>query len=87
MSKSIYVGNLNYKVTSDDLKSIFEEYGQVSSAKVVQDYDGRSKGFGFVDMVADDDAQKAVAELDGAECEGRTMRVNFARPRNNTRSY
>ncbi len=79
---NIYVGNLDYGVSSEDLQELFEEFGSVASAKVIIDRDTkRSKGFGFVEMENEDEAQEAIEELDGAEYEGRTLKVNVARPR------
>ena len=79
---NIYVGNLSYKVSDNDLEEVFSEFGEVSSAKVITDRDtGRSKGFAFVEMDNDDDAQAAIDELDGAELDGRTIKVNKARPK------
>jgi len=81
---NIYVGNLNYKVSEEDLKDIFEEYGAVSSSKIIMDkYSGRSKGFGFVTMDDSNEANKAIEELNGATLENRVMVVNEARPRTN----
>ncbi len=81
---NIYVGNLNYKVNEEDLKEIFEDYGTVSSSKIIMDkYSGRSKGFGFVTMDNDDEANKAIEELNGATLEERVMVVNEARPKTN----
>jgi RNA recognition motif-containing protein len=81
---NIYVGNLNYKVNEEDLKEIFEDYGTVSSSKIIMDkYSGRSKGFGFVTMDSDDEANKAIEELNGATLEERVMVVNEARPKTN----
>lgn len=83
---NIYVGNLNYKVNGDRLKTVFSEYGEVESAVVITDkFTGRSKGFGFVTMVNDADAQRAIDELNGKEFEGRQMVVNQARPKEETR--
>ena len=83
---NIFVGKLPYAVTSDYLKEIFEEYGEVSSAKVIIDRDtGRCKGFGFVEMDDDDEGQTAINELNGAEIDGRTIVVNKARPREDNR--
>lgn len=83
---NIYVGNLDYQITEEDLRDIFEEYGTVTSTKVVIDRDSnRSKGFGFVEMQEQAEGQKAIDELDGAELEGRTMRVNVARERTDRR--
>lgn len=79
---NIYVGNLNYRVKEADLQQVMEDYGSVSSVKVVTDREtGRSKGFGFVEMDDEQDGAKAIAELNGAEFEGRTMVVKEARPR------
>lgn len=79
---NIYVGNLNYRVREADLQQVLEEYGAVTSVKVVMDREtGKSKGFGFVEMTNDDEASKAIAELNGAEFEGRTMVVKEARPK------
>lgn len=74
---NIFVGNLNYSITEDDLREIFEEYGELSSVKLITDkFTGRSKGFGFVEMSDDTEANKAIEELNGADVEGRTMVVN-----------
>ncbi|MGQ8335984.1 RNA recognition motif domain-containing protein [Sunxiuqinia sp. A32] len=74
---NIFVGNLNYNLTEDDIRDIFEEYGELNSVKVISDkFTGRSKGFGFVEMANDDEAKKAIEELNGAEVEGRNMVVN-----------
>lgn len=79
---NIYVGNLSYGVSDDQLREVFEAYGTVSSAKVISDkYSGRSKGFGFVEMDDDNEAKSAIEDLDGAEIDGRTVKVNEARPR------
>ena len=77
----LYVGNLSYAVNDSSLRALFEAYGAVQSATVVVDRDsGRSKGFGFVEM-SDDDAKKAMQALNGQQHEGRTIRVNEARPK------
>ncbi len=79
---NIYVGNLNYKFSDDDLKELFEEFGSVDSANVIKDRDtGRSKGFGFVEMENDEEAEAAIEELDGAEVDGRAIKVNKAKPK------
>ncbi len=79
---NIYVGNLNYKVQDEDLRKIFEEYGDVVSAKVVVDNEtGRNRGFGFVEMGSDDDANRAIEELNDGELMGRKLVVNQARPK------
>jgi cold-inducible RNA-binding protein len=81
MSKRIYVGNLSYQTTENDLASLFEQAGQVESVNIITDRDtGRSKGFGFVEM-GDDDAEKAIAQFNGTELNGRALTVNEARPR------
>ena len=79
---NIYVSNLSFNVQDEDLKSYFADYGEVSSAKVINDKEtGRSRGFGFVEMPDDSAAQKAIAELDGATVDGRSIKVNEAKPR------
>ncbi len=79
---NIYIGNLSYGVSEDNLREVFEAYGEVSSCKLITDkYSGRSKGFGFVEMDNDAEAQAAIDQLDGAEIDGRPVRVNEARPR------
>lgn len=84
---NIYVGNLSYGVSDDNLREVFEAYGSVNSAKVITDkYSGRSKGFGFVEMTNDVEAQAAIDQLDGAELDGRPIKVNEARPREDNRS-
>jgi RNA recognition motif-containing protein len=78
----LYVGNLSYNVTSSDLQDLFAQYGTVQSAQVVQDRDtGRSKGFGFVEMSTDAEAQAAMQGLNDQQHEGRPLAVNEARPR------
>lgn len=89
---NIYVSNLSFNVADEDLKEFFAEYGDVSSAKVITDkFTGKSRGFGFVEMPNDEQAQKAIAELDGGVVEGRTISVTVAKPReerpNNNRSF
>jgi len=79
---NVYVGNLSYDLSEEDLKSAFEEYGEVTSAKIVSDrYSGRSKGFGFIEMSSDDEAKAAIEGLTGKELAGRAIVVNEARPR------
>jgi RNA recognition motif-containing protein len=81
---NIYVGNLPYNVVEEDLREIFEEYGEVASVKIISDkLTGRSKGFGFVEMDNDQEAGKAIEELNNAELSGRNIRVNESRPRSN----
>jgi RNA recognition motif-containing protein len=82
MGKRLYVGNLTYGVNDADLQQLFGQHGTVSSAQVVMDRDtGRSKGFGFVEMSSDQEAQAAIQALNGKEHEGRALTVNEARPR------
>lgn len=79
---NIYVGNLDYRLNEKDLTDVFAEYGTVISAKIITDkYNGRSKGFGFVEMENQDEANKAIQELDGATFENRKITVNEAKPR------
>lgn len=79
---NIFVSNLSFQVQDQDLLEIFAEYGEVSSAKVITDkFSGRSRGFGFVEMSSDEEAKKAIAELDQAEVDGRTISVAEAKPR------
>jgi RNA recognition motif-containing protein len=81
---NIYVGNLPYSVVEEDLREIFEEYGEVASVKIISDkLTGRSKGFGFVEMEDDQEAQKAIEELNNADLSGRNIKVNESRPRSN----
>lgn len=75
----IYVGNMNYGMSEEDLKEVFTAYGEVVSTKIIIDRDtGRSKGFGFVEMSTEDEARAAIAELDGKEISGRNLRVSEA---------
>lgn len=79
---NIYVGNLSYQTTEDDLRQAFEAHGEVSSAAIIKDREtGRSKGFGFVEMADDDNAREAIRSLDGSDLQGRNIKVNEARPR------
>jgi RNA recognition motif-containing protein len=79
---NIYISNLNYGVSDADLRKLFEEYGEVSSAKVIIDkYSGKSKGFGFVEMPNDEEAKSAINELNDTEFNGKTLVVNVAKPR------
>ena len=82
MSNKLYVGNLSFRVTSEDLQEHFAAAGTVNSANVVFDREtGRSRGFGFVEMASEDDANNAIAQFNGQEYDGRNMVVNEARPR------
>ena len=79
---NIYVGNISYQASDDDLLEVFEAIGSVDSASIIFDrYSGRSKGFGFVEMPNDEEATRAIEELDGKELLGRPLKVNQARPR------
>lgn len=85
--KNIYVANLSYRVTNDDLKKVFEEFGEVISAKVIIDQlTGRSRGFGFVEMTNPAEADKAIEELNKAIYDGKEMAVSEARPRTERKS-
>lgn len=84
MGKKLYVGNLGYGVTSSDLEQLFTAHGTVESAEVISDRDsGRSKGFGFVQMSTDQEAQAAISALNGQSHGGRALTVNEAKPREN----
>ena len=90
MAKRIYVGNMNYATTEDQLNDLFSQYGTVVSADVVTDrYTGRPRGFGFVEMEDGDAADAAIAALDGKEFDGRALRVNEAhsKPRRSDDRY
>jgi RNA recognition motif-containing protein len=79
---NIYVGNLSYQATDDDLREAFEKFGTVSSVQVIQDkFTGRSRGFGFVEMPDDAEGQKAIDGVNNTDIAGREVRVNEARPR------
>ena len=82
MGKKIYVGNMNYATTDDQLADLFAQFGNVVSADVIVDrFSGQSKGFGFVEMESEEDAQSAIESLDGREFDGRQLRVNVAKDR------
>ena len=82
MASKLYVGNLNYQTQEEDLRSLFAQYGEIASINVVMDRDtGRSRGFGFVEFADDEMAKAAENALNGAELDGRNLRVNEARPR------
>ncbi|MGD2083660.1 MAG: RNA-binding protein [Chromatiales bacterium] len=79
---SIYVGNLPYQLEEEELRETFSGFGEVTSAKIVMDRDtGKPKGFGFVEMAVDEEAEAAIEGLDGSDLKGRSIRVNKARPR------
>jgi len=83
---NIYVGNLSRQTTEDDLRKAFEAFGQVESANVIQDkFTGESRGFGFVEMPAKQEAQKAIEEMNGTDLGGRAVNVNEARPKTERR--
>lgn len=82
MSTNIYVGNLSFNTDSNELENLFAEYGAVDRAQVITDREtGRSRGFGFVEMANDDEAQNAIESLNGKEIDGRELRVNVAKER------
>ena len=82
MSQNLFIGSLAYATTDDSLKAFFEQIGEVASAKVITDREsGRSKGFGFVEFVNEEDNQKAVDQLDGKELDGRAINVGLAKPK------
>ena len=82
MAKKLYVGNLSYGVTDSELEQMFAAHGTVQSAQVIMDRDtGRSKGFGFVEMGSDQEAQAAIQAMNGKEVDGRSLTVNEAKPR------
>jgi len=83
---NIYVGNLAYSITEDDLRQAFEAFGEVTSANIIKDkFTGQSKGFGFVEMPAKEQAEAAIAGMNGKEMKGRALNVNEARPRTDDR--
>ena len=84
MSTKLYVGNLSFNTSSQDLETMFAEVGTVQSASVVDDRDtGRSRGFGFVEMSSKEEAQTAISSFDGKDLDGRNIKVNEAKPREN----
>ena len=81
---SIYVGNLSFEATEEDVTAVFSEYGSVKRVQLLTDRDtGRKRGFGFIEMESDAEEEKAIADLDGAEWLGRSLKVNKAKPREN----
>ena len=79
---NIYISNLSFDVNDNDLRELFEEYGEVSSAKVITDkFSGKSRGFGFVEMANEEEGRKAIEELNQAEYDGKTINVSVAKPR------
>ncbi len=82
MAVQIYAGNLPYNTTDETLKSLFAEFGEVVSSKIIKDREtGRSKGFGFVEMTDSNEADNAIRQLDGSDLGGRKIKVNIARPK------
>ena len=80
--KNIFVGNLSFNTNEDELRQLFESFGQVDRVSIMTDRDtGRSRGFGFVEMASNDDGEKAIAGLNGSQVGGRTINVNEARPK------
>jgi RNA recognition motif-containing protein len=83
---NIYVGNLSYEATEADLREAFQAFGEVASAKIITDkFSGKPRGFGFVEMPVEEEARKAITDLDGKEVKGRSIVVNEARPRQERR--
>ncbi len=88
MAKNIYVGNLVWEASADDLLALFQDHGKVIRAQVITDREtGRSRGFGFVEMESDGEAQKAIDALNGSEFNGRALTVNEAKPREDRGGY
>jgi RNA recognition motif-containing protein len=88
MAKKIYVGNMNYATTEDELSTLFAQYGDVTSVNIIKDkYTGQAKGFGFVEMAQDDAAVAAISALDGKDLGGRKLRVNEAENKPRRDSY
>jgi RNA recognition motif-containing protein len=84
MSKQIYAGNLSYQMSDETLRDLFQQHGEVSSVKIIRYPDsGKSKGFGFIEMVNDSEADAAIEKLNGSDVQGRNIRVNVARPKKN----
>jgi RNA recognition motif-containing protein len=82
MSKQIYAGNLSYQMSDETLRDLFQQHGEVSSVKIIRYPDsGKSKGFGFVEMANDQEADNAIQKLNGSDVLGRNIRVNIARPK------
>ncbi len=87
MSMNIYVGNLSFDTAEAELRELFETYGVVTSARVISDqFTGRSRGFGFIEMATREEGLKAIQELDSKDVGGRTLKVNEAKPKRQTRS-
>ena len=85
---NIYCGNLNWQTTEADLQTAFEAFGEVSSVTIIKDkYTSQSRGFGFVEMAKNEEGQAAIDGLNGKELDGRTLRIDQARPRNDSHNY
>lgn len=88
MSVNIYVGNLSYDITEKQLEELFVQHGEVKSVKIITDqYSGKSKGFGFIEMSSNTEAQSAIQSLDGKAVLDRNIKVNLAKPRNESRKF
>ena len=86
MAKNLYVGNLSFDTTEDTLRTLFAEFGEIDSVKVITDrYTGRSRGFGFVEMSTEEAAQEAISGLNGKSVDGRELRVDNAKPQRDSR--
>jgi RNA recognition motif-containing protein len=86
--KKMYVGNIPYNATEEDLRELFSEYGEIESLKIMQDqFTDRSKGFGFIEMVNEEDAKKAIASLHGKDFKGKSLTVAEARPQQKRRGF
>jgi cold-inducible RNA-binding protein len=82
MSTNLYVGNLSYNTTEDSLRTLFKEFGEIESVKLITDrYTGRSRGFAFVEMASEQEAQEAISNLNGKSVDGRELRVDKAKPK------
>lgn len=87
MSQSLYVGNLPYTATEDELRALFAEHGSVESVRIITDrVTGLSRGFGFVDMETEDAAESAISALNGTDFKGRALRVNVSKPKEDNRN-
>jgi RNA recognition motif-containing protein len=80
MAKKLFVGNINWSASKEDLEDIFSQYGELEEIILVRDENGRSKGFGFISYVNEEDAKKAIVELNGFQIDGRPLFINEARP-------
>lgn len=86
--RKLYVGNIPYNATEEDIKELFSEYGEIESLKIIQDqFTGQSKGFGFIEMVSEEDAKKAMAGLNEKDFMGKTLRVAEARPQKKQQGF